>query len=457
MIKKIRHFINFLLAKDEDIELEQRILIIAAFAGVGLASLGTIVNSIIAVGIIAKLLPLLALGLISFLYYKTRFGKNIGLYSVITYFISIVLVFIISIFNGGVESGNIVTLILVMVIGTIILPSKFKLSGLLLFLLLIFLLFYIDYFYPHNITHFSNRQSKYLDIFIATLYSSFSLYYLIYYLYKNYYNEHNLLKIKEENLKTLNKQLSDSISTKEKFYSIIAHDLRNPINNFHLTTNLLLEEYDVVSDEEKKEFITMIRDSSKDLQEMLEILLSLVKINQGILPITIRNINLNKLLINNIDFLRLQAINKDIELVNNYSGDLDVQVDKSYLDIILRNLLSNSLKFTNPKGKIVIDVDENYIDENITGKNISDKNITGEFLKVTIEDNGIGIPENIKAQIFHFDKLITSVGINKEAGNGLGLLLCKEFVEKMGGKIWFESEENKGTKFFFTLRKQEKI
>jgi signal transduction histidine kinase len=210
-----------------------------------------------------------------------------------------------------------------------------------------------------------------------------------------------------------------------------------------------LEEYDVVTDEEKKEFITMIRDSSKDLQEMLEILLSLVKINQGILPITIRNINLNKLLINNVDFLKLQAINKDIELVNNYSGDLDVQVDKSYLDIILRNLLSNSLKFTNPRGKIVIDVDENYIDENITGKNITDKSITGDFLKVTIEDNGIGIPENIKAQIFHFDKLITSVGINKEAGNGLGLLLCKEFVEKMGGKIWFESEENKGIKILF--------
>lgn len=448
MFNKIKDFIIYITAKNEDIELKQRVLILSAFAGFSLALFGFIVNYFLSVGLLAKLLPFIFLIITVFLFYKVRFGKNFETYSLVTYITSMFLVFIISIFNGGVESGNIVVFVFILVIGTIVLPSKFKFLGFILFLFAVTLLFYINFFYPEKILYFDSKITKYLDIYLGTIFTSYLLYILINYLYTSYYREHDLLKVKEENLKMLNNQLSDTLITKEKFYSIIAHDLRNPISNFNLTTNLILDLYDTMSDEEKKEFLTLIRDSSKDLQEMLETLLNLIKNNQGTLPLLIDKVTLNLMLRKNIEFIKLQAINKNIELINNYNGYIDVKVDKSYLDVILRNLLSNALKFTNNNGKIIIDVDENYKDENVLVEDNQE-----EYVKVSIIDNGIGMTEDIKAKLFNVDQLITSKGTNKEAGNGLGLLLCKEFIEKMGGKIWFDSEENKGTTFYFTLKK----
>lgn len=438
MLNKIKLFFNYLIAKDEKIELKHRLLIFATLIAIIVTIIGSITNIFLATGIIAKLLPFLALILVTFFYYQVRFGNKIEVYSIVIYFLSLSLVFLIAIFNGGVESGNIMTLILVMVLGTIILPKNIKLFGFLYFLLSIFALFSLDYLYPETINYFTDRSIKYLDILIGTLSTSISLYFLIYFLYESYYKEHHLLLENEKKLKALNQQLSDSLSTKEKFYTIIAHDLRNPIYNYHITTNLLLEDYDNMPDEEKKEFLTLIRNSSKELQEMLETLLNLLRNNKGILPVTIETSNLNAILINSIDFFKLQAINKEIEIINNYTGDMAVEIDKSYVDIILRNLISNAIKFSNPNSKITLEVEENY---------------STKFVKISIKDNGIGIPESIQSNIFQVDKLITSKGTNKETGNGLGLLLCKEFVEKLGGEIWFESEENNGTNFFFTLKK----
>ena len=137
-----------------------------------------------------------------------------------------------------------------------------------------------------------------------------------------------------------------------------------------------------------------------------------------------------------IELLEAKAKSKNIKIICNIPANLVVVADKNHLQVVFTNLIANALKFTNNGGKITM---------------YSEALATGDFVKISVIDTGVGIPKELLADIFRIDKKHTTVGTDGEFGTGLGLLLCKEFVEKNNGEISVESEENKGTSFHITL------
>jgi len=231
----------------------------------------------------------------------------------------------------------------------------------------------------------------------------------------------------EEELKKLN-------ADKDRFISILAHDLKSPFNSLIGFLSLLinnLKEYDITKIEKQLDLINEIVNHTYDL---LEDILLWARIQQGKLNFEPQKIAFSEICYNVIENLKLNAKNKNIT-INHFSvGVVTFFADKNMLKTILRNLISNAIKFTNIGGSISIYAVLNK----------------GEIV-ITVSDNGIGISPEKMSKIFDATEIYTTEGTAHEKGTGLGLPLCKEFVEKHGGKIWLESEVGKGSDFKFSI------
>jgi len=240
----------------------------------------------------------------------------------------------------------------------------------------------------------------------------------------------------EIKIKNQNEQLKELNATKDKFFSIIAHDLKNPFNSILGLSYLLINHFDSYDIDKIKQIIGHIDSTANQTYKLLENLLEWSKLQQGKLLPYLQTINLFDL-IKEIDYLHSGlAKNKSISIEYKIKPDTIVFCDKEMTKTVLRNLISNAIKFTPKNGKIKILAVPSKL-----------------HYTIQVEDTGIGISVNNIDLIFKLDKNITSPGTENEKGSGLGLLLCKEMVEKQGGEIWVSSEPNKGTSMYFTLKK----
>ena len=238
-----------------------------------------------------------------------------------------------------------------------------------------------------------------------------------------------ILEESEERLKQLN-------GSKDKFFSIISHDLRSPFTSITGYSEVILDDIDELSKEEIKEFAASIHKSAKNIQNLLENLLQWSRMQTGNIKFNPTDIKLSDTVEEIVDLYQVNAARKKIKLINELVDEHPIRADKFMLNTILRNLVSNSIKFTKKYGTISISAKEN-----------KDKN----EVQVTVSDTGIGMSEEIQNKLFKIDEHVTTKGTEKEKGTGLGLILSKEFVEKHGGKIWVESEIGIGSKFIFTI------
>ena len=229
-------------------------------------------------------------------------------------------------------------------------------------------------------------------------------------------------------------KLKELNQTKDKFFSIIAHDLKSPFQGLLGYSQILKTEYETITEEEKLFFINGIGELSQSAFRLLENLLEWSRMQTGRIAFDPEVFLLNNELTATFFLLSQTASNKDIELQNNIDSDVSVYADKNMLATIIRNLISNSIKFTKQGGRITIssELDNNNV-------------------KITVTDTGIGIKQEDLEKLFKLDKNFSTNGTNKEEGTGIGLLLCKEMVEKHGGKIWVESKMGEGSKFIFTI------
>ncbi|MCX7875323.1 MAG: PAS domain-containing sensor histidine kinase [Melioribacteraceae bacterium] len=231
-------------------------------------------------------------------------------------------------------------------------------------------------------------------------------------------------------------KLKEANATKDKFFSIIGHDLKNPLFVIQSMSEILETEFDEISSEERLEFIQAIRESSKNAYALLEDLLHWARCQSGRIDYNPEPIHLKQLVSKCINLLEAHAIKKEINLINAVDPTHILMADKFMIDTILRNLISNALKFTPEGGTVKVQ-----------------SKIENEFIEISVEDTGIGLTENDRQKLFRIDVKNSEIGRSKEKGTGLGLILCKEFVEKHSGKIWVESEFEKGSKFKFTIPK----
>jgi signal transduction histidine kinase len=250
---------------------------------------------------------------------------------------------------------------------------------------------------------------------------------------------HIKAQIASDELRQANEQLQELNASKDTFFSIIAHDLRGPLSSLHELTQHIEENLDNYVLEELKELIVLQKASSETLYKLLENLLTWSRVQRGVMPYQPQPINIRWFVARNIDLLTLHATKKRITLKNTVEDEVFVFADFNMVDTIIRNLVSNAIKFTEPGGAVTVSAQHHE-----------------RFLEIAVADTGIGIEEEYLPTMFRIDTRYKRMGTADEEGSGLGLILCKEFVDKHHCGIWVESVVGKGTTFRFTLPKMSK-
>ena len=238
----------------------------------------------------------------------------------------------------------------------------------------------------------------------------------------------------ENKSKELTNELKELNKSKDKFFSIIAHDLRSPFHGLLGFADVLSQNYENLNDEERKEYIGYIKSTSQQLFNLADNLLQWTRIQTGRIDYIPKKFDISKTMNKTINILKGNLQKKNINLINEIKENTIAEADEFMIQSVLQNILSNAIKFTNPGGKIRIydyKTDEKYL--------------------LTFEDNGVGIPSDVIPGLFKIDSHYTTHGTDNEEGTGLGLILCRELIERNGGKISVESNRDKGSKFTIEL------
>ncbi|PCI00024.1 MAG: hypothetical protein COB81_09695 [Flavobacteriaceae bacterium] len=243
----------------------------------------------------------------------------------------------------------------------------------------------------------------------------------------------------EESLKKSAIKLLESNATKDKFFSIIAHDLKSPFNSLLGISKIFNDKFDEYNTEKKKLFINCIHQGLENTYKLVNNLLQWSQSQTGVIVFNPVKTNLYLKTKEVCDIAKQAAENKSIHLINQISNDIYIESDVNMLATIIRNLLSNAIKYTRKSGEITI---KTFL--------VPEDN-QHKFVGIIISDTGIGIPKEIQSKLFKIGEYTAIPGTENERGTGLGLILCKEFVEKHGGEIWVESNIGKGSSFYFTI------
>ncbi len=237
----------------------------------------------------------------------------------------------------------------------------------------------------------------------------------------------NALKKSEQRLKELN-------ATKDKLFSIIGHDLKGPLNNIKGFSELIDEGFETYSQEEIREYNRLIFQLSQSVSDLLENLLTWSRSQRQKMTVTPRNISMRFIVDRCTSLLSQNAVQKQIRLKNSVPPETIVYADEEMITIVTRNLISNAIKFTGRGGTVSISVTP------------SDKHVV-----TAIKDTGMGISPNVQDHLFQPNSHQAAIGTEGEKGTGLGLIICKDLVERNNGEIWAESEPGKGSIFYYSL------
>jgi len=235
----------------------------------------------------------------------------------------------------------------------------------------------------------------------------------------------------EQKILERTEQLAQANDTKDKFFSIISHDLRGPVGSISMLFNEVFEQGSDISDD----LFQSIAQASKNTQMLLENLLSWAQSQQGEIEYHPKDFQIAASLKGNMDLFYGIAQQKQIRLSDSLDWGLYAHADVDMVTTIIRNLINNAVKFTPPEGEIKVSASQQ-----------------GDWVRVEVTDSGVGMPEEIQASLFRLDqKTHSSLGTNSESGSGLGLILCAEFVKRNGGEIGATSQEGQGSCFWFTV------
>ncbi|MBW6536417.1 MAG: hypothetical protein K0B11_15515 [Mariniphaga sp.] len=244
-----------------------------------------------------------------------------------------------------------------------------------------------------------------------------------------------IIEIRTQELTQKNKELEMVNQTKDKFFSIISHDLRSPFLGLLGILELLTEPNMEFDEPKQTELLQAAKKSTQNTFELLENLLMWSRSQMKNTTCTIEKHNISEILRKNINLKKETAHQKKISISEHFADKIDALFDKEMINTVIRNILNNAIKFTHPGGKV----------------NILAENINGE-VKISISDTGIGLSEKDLLHLFELEKM-NRAGTEGEKGTGLGLIISKEFIEKNNGKIWATNNSPQGTIFHFTLPK----
>jgi PAS domain S-box-containing protein len=242
-------------------------------------------------------------------------------------------------------------------------------------------------------------------------------------------------KLAEEEIRFKNEELKKLNAEKDKFFSIIAHDLRSPFNGFIGLTDILVKQSHTLALSDIKQISNAMRTSALNLYSLLENLLEWSLIEQGLIPFKPAMVQLQFIITESLKISVESARIKEIKISNDIPENLSVFVDINIIMTVIRNLISNAVKFTPKGGKIIL----------------SARSVGDDMVEIAIKDTGIGMAPLLKENLFKLDYNTNRKGTEGEPSTGLGLILCHDFIEKHGGKLWVDSEPGLGSVFYFTI------
>ncbi len=250
-------------------------------------------------------------------------------------------------------------------------------------------------------------------------------------------NAHLKLRTARDELRRANECLKTATETKDRLFSIIAHDLRGSMGLLSTELEMMAENPDMFAhEEEKRKCMEELSMTAKGTSDLLENLLSWARCQRGDINYQPRNMDISRIVDANIDNLSGIAKGKSIRVYSDIDENTNIFADVDMLMAVVRNLISNALKFTGEFGEVKLSA-----------------SIFDDVVEVSITDNGVGFDQERLKTLFNLDERNTANGTRNEKGSGLGLMICKDFVETNGGKIWAESREEKGSIFRFTMPK----
>ena len=419
---------NFLSGSRKDILLENKIFNIIAFLAGITCFVSYFTNLFIGLPLIINIMLLICGFVFSLFFYLSSYKQITKPLEIPLQIVSIILLTSVWFYSQGIEGSGPFYFFLVTFAFIYSNSHKKYWTILMIYLLLAIVLVMIEYFFPEATIHYESKSSQILDLSVNLVISLAIMGFTAILLKQNYDKERSKVEQNAVELKSLN-------ATKDKFFSIISHDLRNPLSNLLGLSRQLRTNIDKYSSEEILERVTLIEESSKRGYELLENLLEWSMSQTGNIQFNPIELNLLNVIDECVLVLENQITIKKINLINEVDKESIIRADYNMVKIVLRNLLTNAVKYSHPGGKVII---------------MSDLNEKKEVV-ISIIDQGVGIPKEEAEKLFKINTKYSTPGTIDESGTGLGLILCKEFIQKHNGEIWVESELNIGSSFNFSL------
>jgi signal transduction histidine kinase len=444
----MRKWSDIFLSNPEIYTFEERIFVYANLVSIFTCWVAIISNTLSGIFFTASIfLGIASLGYLMLFFFVKKYHLRLSYFYI---YASITMTLLMGLWfqNGGIDSPLIAFFFLAMLL-LIILDRTKRYWGVSLLVFCIFLLsLIIEYFYPALVTSYPNKETRFFDVSFSYLNALFFFILLLRVFKQNFDKERITVQQQNQELTQLteevhsqnellekqNQKLAKANKNRDRLFSIIAHDLRSPIYALQSMINIMEESN--LSAEEIKMFTIQINKDLKNTTQLLENLLLWAKSQVEEIKGKEEEINLKLLIESKLSLFYSQLTAKKIILENQIGEGIYVLADANMIGIVIQNLLSNAIKFSYIGGRLIMSM-ENH------GEN---------FIKISISDTGIGISKDKQAKIFDKDTYFSTQGTQGEKGTGLGLLICKEFVQKSGGEIWVKSEEGKGSMFCFTLK-----
>jgi signal transduction histidine kinase len=255
------------------------------------------------------------------------------------------------------------------------------------------------------------------------------------YITKPFNNSELLIRVSNHlELSKSKKSLEKLLDDKNKFISLVAHDIKSPLSGVKALMGILVEEYDTMDEDEKKEIVTSLYESIVNQYDFVDDLLKWGQLQLNRIELNKEAVSPEHIINSIINIQKLNAANKSITIDSDIKTNNKIYADTTHVENVISNLVSNAIKFSPVNSHI-----------NIAAESDDQK------IVISVKDNGVGMSDSDKAKLFKKNIIHTTIGTNDEKGTGLGLLLTKEMVEKNGGQIWFDSELGKGTTFFVSF------
>jgi two-component system sensor histidine kinase/response regulator len=422
---------NKLVGHPEEFSMEHRAFNYVCFITFSLLIFSLVFDLYIVQSFMSVIIALL-LAILGVMYYFSRFERKYKV-SVIVFIVCCYAALSLNYFNNEGINGPTLCLfsITLMFIALLTKPS-YHFIFIFIHLSLVVSLLTFEYYFPNSIPNaYPSKVARFMDMATTAIMSLVFIYAVTNYM-RNYYDEKRILADERAlAISEKNKELERVNNEKNKIFSIVSHDLKAPLESIreYLT---MLSEFDL-SEEDKKEIQGHMLEQTKYTSDLLGNLLAWSKSQIQGIQVNPVNLDLYTFLENVSERKSLIAERKEITISTEVDKDIFVVCDEDMLKIIVRNLFNNAIKFTPNGGKIFI-----------KGQ------IQGKEAVLSIKDNGIGMTEEKKKELFTL-KTQSTFGTNNEKGIGLGLLMCKEFIEAQHGRIWFESTPGKGSTFYFSL------